>query len=94
MLKDVYPEYQDSVDFYAVNIDLGEDLSSLVMFRDGQNHPWPVAQAAAGMLPEYNIQQQSTKVAIDRDGVIVFREGFGVEPAETWNQLFRELSQA
>ena len=93
MLKDVYPEYQDSVDFYAVNIDLGEDLSSLVMFRDEQDHPWPVAQAPSGMLPEYNIQQQSTKVAIDGDGVIVFREGFGVEPAETWNQLFRELSQ-
>ena len=48
----------------------------------------------SGMLPEYNIQQQSTKVAIDRDGVIVFREGFGVEPAETWHELFRELSQA
>ena len=93
MLKDVYPEYQDSVDFYAVNIDLGEDLSSLVRFRDGQDHPWPVAQAPAGMLPEYNIQQQSTKVAIDRNGVIVFREGFGVEPAETWHELFRELSQ-
>ena len=94
MLKDVYPEYQDSVDFYAVNIDLGEDLSSIVRFRDGQGYPWPVAQAPAGMLPEYNIVQQSTKVAIDGDGVIAFREGYGVAAGDTWLQVFQQLSGA
>ncbi len=93
MLKDVYPEYQDSVDFYALSYDLFVELSELVRYRDGQDHPWPVAKAPAAMLPQYNIVQQSTKVAIDRDGVILFREGYGVEDAETWHRLFRELSQ-
>ncbi len=93
MLKDVYPEYQDSVDFYALGIDPTEELSDLVRYRDGQDHSWPVAKAPAAMLPQYNVVQQSTKVAVDRNGVIVFREGYGVEPAETWHQLFRELSQ-
>ncbi len=92
MLKDVYPEYQESVDFYALGIDPTEGLSALVRFRDGQDHPWPVAKAPAAMLPQYNVLQQSTKVAIDSNGVIVFREGYGVEDTETWVRLFRELS--
>ena len=94
MLKDVYPEYQDSVDFYALNIDLTEDLSSLVRFRDGQGHTWPVAQVPDGMLPQYNIRQQSSKVAIDRHGVIQFRESYSVESEETWRRIFQELSGA
>ena len=94
MLKDVYPEYRDSVDLYAVNTDPTEGLSSLVRFRDGQGHPWPVAQAPAGMLPQYNILQQSSKVAIDRHGIIQFRETYSVESEETWRRIFQELSQA
>ena len=93
MLKDVYPEYQDSVDFYALGIDPTEELGTLVGYKDGQGYPWPVSKAPAAMLPQYNVLGQPTKVAIDGDGVIVFREGYGVEPAETWHELFRELSQ-
>ena len=93
MLKDVYPEYQDSVDFYALGIDPTEELSTLVGYRDGQGYPWPVSKAPAAMLPQYNVLGQPTKLAVDGNGIIVFREGYGVEPAETWRQLFRELSQ-
>ena len=94
MLKDVYPEYQDSVDFYALGIDPTEGLSSLVRYRDGQGYPWPVSQAPATMLPQYNVLRQPAKVAIDRNGVITFRGGYGVEPAETWRGVFQELSGA
>ena len=93
MLKDVYPEYQDSVDFYALGIDPTEELSTLVGYRDGQGYPWPVSKAPAAMLPQYNVLGQPTKLAVDGNGIIVFREGYGVEPAETWHELFRELSQ-
>ena len=97
MLKDIYPEYRDSVDFYALNIDPGEDLSSLVRFRDAHGHPWPVAQASAEMLPQYNLVVQPTMLFIDGDGVIVFRGGYGgnsLAIAETWHHLFQELSGA
>ncbi len=92
MLKDIYPEYQDSVDLYAVNIDLGEDLSSIVRFRDEQDHPWPVAQAPAEMLPLYNPIAVPFKVAIDGNGIVAFR-GKGADPAEILHHVFQELSQ-
>ena len=82
------------MDFYAVNIDLGEGLSSLVRFRDGRGHPWPVAQAPAGLLPDYNIRQTSSKVAIDGDGLIVFSKSYSEEASDTWHRLFQELSGA
>lgn len=93
MLKDIYPEYQDSVDFYAVNIDTGDNLESLVRFRDEQDHPWPVAQAPAAMPQQYDITRIPRQIVIDENGVIVFRGG-GAESEETWRRVFRELSQA
>ena len=94
MLKDVYPEYRDSVDFYGLGIDPTEGLGTLVSYRDGQGYPWPVAKAPGAMLPEYNVLRQPTKLAIDADGVIVFRGGYGVESADIWRQVFQELSGA
>ncbi len=93
MLKDVYPEYQDSVDFYGIGIDPTEGLGTLVSYRDGQDYPWPVAKAPAAMLPEYNVLRQPAKLAIDADGVIAYRGGYSVESAEKWQQVFRDLSQ-
>ncbi len=94
MLKDVYPEYQDSVDLYGIGIDPTEGLNILVGYRDGQGYPWPVAKAPGTMLPQYNVLGQPTKLAIDADGVITYRGGYGVESAEKWRQVFQELSGA
>ena len=94
MLKDIYPEYQDSVGFYAVNVDTGEGLDSLIRHGDEEGHLWPVAQAPAAMLPQYDARHVPTKLAIDGNGVIVFRGGYSVESAEAWLQVFQELSGA
>ena len=81
------------MDLYAVNVDLGEDLGSLVRFRDEQDHPWLVAQAPIAMLMQYYPSSVPTKVAIDRNGIIAFR-GSGAEPTETFlHSIFQELSQ-
>ena len=94
MLKDIYPEYQDSVDFYAVNVDTGEDLDSLIRYGDEEGHLWPVAQAPAAMPPQYDVSHVPTQVGIDRYGVVAFRGDNGAEPEETWQRVFSELSQA
>ena len=93
MIKDIYPDYKDSVEFYAVGWEPFVELSDLVSFKNKQGHPWPVALAPPTLFPQYNVLQHSTKVAIDRDGVIVFREGYGVNVSDTsWRNLFQELS--
>ena len=91
MLKDIYPDYQDSVDFYVVGI-AGEPLSELVKFKEEQNYPWPIAKAPPRLAPDYNIRQTSSKVAIDGNGLIIFSESYSVEARDTWVRLFQELS--
>ena len=67
-------------------------MQRLEEYRDAQWYPWPVATAPAGMLPDYNILAQASKVAIDGTGVITFREGFGIESPDTWHKVFSQLA--
>ncbi len=51
-----------------------------------------MATAPSGMLPDYRITVQSTKVAINGDGIIGFRAGYGVKADDIWHQVFRQLT--
>ena len=44
------------------------------------------------MLRKFNIQVQSSKVAVDGDGVIVYRDGYAQGSDETWRSVFEELA--
>ena len=93
-LKDVYPEFADKVDFYAVNIDPTDNMERLEAFRENQGYPWPIAHSGGDTLASLKVRQQSTKVAIDANGVIVYRERMGGGNAEKWREVFQELSGA
>ena len=91
-MKDVYPEYAQEVDFYAVASSSALKLSNLENYRAKQNHPWPVAEPLGSMLKDFKILQQSTKIAFDARGVIIYRDGYGAGDPETWSRVFEELS--
>ncbi len=91
-LKDIYPQYRDRVAFYALGISPFENEEDLDAFNRSQGFPWPTAAASAEMVNDFHIAIRSTKVAIDRNGVIVFREGYGIVSDQTWHRVFQELS--
>ncbi len=78
--------------FIAIGIDPYEDMAALKEYKQAQGYPWPVAVAPVGMATKYNITIQATKVAVNRVGVIIFREGYGVKGEEVWQGVFRDLS--
>jgi hypothetical protein len=82
------------VAFYAIGTDPFEPLDELVQYKEAQGYIWPVSMAPAGMLPDYSILVQSTKVAIDGEGIITFREGYGRKSSDIWRQLFQRLSKS
>ena len=90
-LKDIYPEFADSVDFYAVNFATYESIDSVAKFARKQGWTFPVAQGDRDMFVAFDVTYQSTKVAFDRNGVIVYRDGFGRGNAGKWRQVFEEL---
>jgi hypothetical protein len=93
-MKEVYPDFAGSVDFYAVGSDPTESLERLESFRQGQEHPWPVATAEGSLLRDLEVLVQSTKIAMDSEGVIVYRSGYGQGGPEEWRRVFSELAGA
>ena len=49
-----------------------------------------VAAPAPNIFSDYRVVIRSTKIAIDRHGVIIFRAGYGEETA--WHAIFQELA--
>ena len=91
-LKKVYPAYADSVDFYAINVDPSDGLDDLAAFGEKEGYPWPIAQSDSDVLFKLHVTRQSTKIAFDANGVIVYRARMGDGDAEEWRSLFEDLS--
>ncbi|SVC80817.1 uncharacterized protein METZ01_LOCUS333671, partial [marine metagenome] len=43
-MKDVYPEFADNVDFYAIGQSPFESIDLLESYRIKESYPWPVAE--------------------------------------------------
>ena len=92
-MKDVYPEFASDVDFYTVGQDPTETLGDLVRTKERREYPWPVAQPSASMMMDLRVLQESTKVAFDANGVIVYRKRGGGDNRE-WAAVFRRLADS
>ncbi|MDA0264446.1 MAG: hypothetical protein O3A93_09535 [Chloroflexi bacterium] len=90
-MKDVYPEYADRVDLYAVGQSPFEDIDLMEEYRIEQGYPWPVAKIDPNVLKSLNVFVQSTKIALNGDGVITYRAGYGDGGVEVWREVFENL---
>ena len=90
-LKQDYPEYADSVHLYAIGQDMTEGVGRLEDYRAREELPFPVAEVNNGVLRSLEIIRQSTKVAVDHNGVIVYRAGLGEGESE-WSKVFSDLA--
>ena len=84
-LRDVYPQFRDEVEFFLVNIDPFEELVDT-------GDPWQDAEAVGRMLVDLNVRTQSTKIAVDGQGIITYRQGYGRGDPIIWRGVFTELS--
>ncbi|HAL47102.1 MAG: hypothetical protein FI707_10970 [SAR202 cluster bacterium] len=91
-MKEIWPDYADRVEFYAVGTDPSEDIDELETYRVEQGYPWPVAKAGDGMLARFRVLQQSTKIAFDAQGTVIYRDTFGRGDDDTWTQVFEDLA--
>ena len=91
-MKDIYPGYADDVAFYAVGTDPSESFARLEEYGEDQGYPWPVAEVDRSVLSDFRVVVQSTKVAFDANGVIVYRDGYGGGDEDTWRGVFEQLS--
>lgn len=69
-----------------------ETLEILEQDRQKNGYPWPVAEMTGSGLRDFKVVSQSTKIAIDTEGVITYREGFGGGDLNKWQSVFESLA--
>ena len=92
-LKDeIGTAYDDQVAFYVVGTSRHESIEMLEADRLENGLPWPVAYADDGMLQTLSIYSQPSKIAINGNGTITHRYGYGKGKFESWEELFDDIA--
>ena len=78
--------------FVPVDIGSGWNVKELQLFVQEKNYPWSVGLADRKVLEAFAVKVQSTKIAIDADGVIIYRAGYGKGTNKEWISVFEKLS--
>ncbi len=94
LLKDIYPQHSNDVDFYAIGMFPGTDVALFEEFGNERGYTFPVAVPKSGILADLKVTIQSTKIAFDSNGTIVHRNGMGKGDPETWRQVFADLAKS
>ena len=92
-MKDVYPEFAGRVDFYAIGLSPYESIEILEADRDKMGYPWPVAEIERGVLKDLGVLIQSTKIALDHQGIITYRAGYAAGGPSEWREVFADLAE-
>ena len=92
-MKNIYPEFANKVDFYAIGYSEVETMDQLEHDRIQQGYPWPIAKIDDDVLKELKVLQQSTKIALDHQGVISYRAGYGNGGDDKWREVFSDLAR-
>ena len=92
-MKQIQPRYAEDAHFISVDIGDGVDLEGLHAFAQKQGYPWAVGRTDRETLKSFDVTVQSTKIAIDADGVIVYRAGYGKGTGKDWIAVFEKLTE-
>ena len=90
-IKGLDPKFTENVNFYIVGSSPGQTVDDLENDRMKEGYPWPVAEIAGNGLRDLEVIAQSTKIALDGNGVITYRDSFGQGSVDTWKQVLADL---
>ena len=92
-LNELAPDYDGQVEIVIISIDLTEPKERITSFLEENNYDWEPAVANRDILVDYRVISRSTKIAVDRDGVIAYRGGYGRINREVWQRVLSDLTE-
>ena len=90
-MKEIDQNVGGNSTFIAIDIRFNSSLTELKSFSESKNYQWKVGTAKGNMLKDFGVTIQSTKIAIDRTGKIVYREGYGRGTPEEWFSIIKDM---
>ena len=89
-MNEAYGPYQDDVALYVVGV--SEPMDVLVADQAELGYPGEIAIPGDDMLRALKVYTLASKIAIDAEGVIVYRAGFGQCVVKSWQEAFAALA--
>ena len=91
IVKNIYPKYADKVTFLAIDLDTKETSQHIQQYKDSKGlHEIDFAVGNEKVLFDYQITRTTTKYAISRNGLILYK-GSGVFNEQQWEILLNGL---
>ena len=90
-MKDIHPEFAGQVLMVAVDIGHETQSTELRAFAETEDYPWQVGQADFHVLKAFEVTVQSTKIAINASGSIIYRASFGQGTNKEWREVFGSM---
>ncbi len=88
-MEKVYGQYEDEIEFVAVDMDLRESAETFDRYQKQNGFPGIFATGNEQILSDYDVFSTTTKYGI-KDGVVVFKS-IGPVKSETWNEILASL---
>jgi hypothetical protein len=73
-------------------MDPTEGPDVLRAYHAQQDYPWTGAIGTRPTIEAYNVISTAIKFAMDRNGIVVERRGYGVGSEQSWRDLLRTLA--
>ena len=91
IVKNIYPKYADKITFLAIDLDLNEDSELIKNYKSRKSlNSIDFSVGKENVLSDYAIKYTTTKYAIGRDGLILYK-GSGVFNEQQWEILLNGL---
>jgi len=91
VLSEVYPEYQDKLNFVAIGIDPTDTEDVMRDLAEEKGFTFPTTWGHPQIMVDFGVESQATTVGINRDGMIAFQKNKTALSADEYRQLFDEL---
>ena len=89
-LKRIYPDYENKINFIAIDVDTEETIDIISDFKNNQQLPGIFAAGNEKVIIDYYALTTSTKYALDSNAIIV-EKGASVFTANDWKKTFDAL---
>lgn len=94
IVKNIYLKYTDKVTFLAIDLDTSETANYIQQYKNEMGLDGiDFAQGNSKVLSDYQITHTTTKYAVGRSGVILYK-GSGVFNEQQWETLFNALASS
>ncbi len=90
-ISEVYPEYEDRVNFVAISIDPTDDKEVMTKLAKEKNLDFPLVKGTPQVMIDFGVDSQATTVGVNEEGYVEFQKDKTVLTAEEYRILFEQL---